>query len=215
MGAPKELTRRRAEKRLSKRCFWRVRFFSAPLKLSGVLRANLKGAEKKRTLQNHPYGQLFLCTTPSLLLWHALKLDKAAVASLFWEMIRKATGEDFLKKASCFEGSKAQPPHLISKKGALTSVSQSERVENGELDPSWLDFAFWGRPDFQSRGPKMLISKGLGTSGLKIGAHQKHEIQPRRIQLPTLGPLSILIQGLGSTRLISSTGLCSILDWKV
>ena len=45
-----------------KGCFWRVRFFFAPLSfffqdISGVLRANLKGAEKKRTLQKHPFGQ--------------------------------------------------------------------------------------------------------------------------------------------------------------
>ena len=26
---------------------------------------NLKGAEKKQTLQKHPFGQPFLCTTPS------------------------------------------------------------------------------------------------------------------------------------------------------
>ena len=39
-----------------KGCFWRVRFFSAPLRFSGVLRANLEGAEKKRTLQKHPFG---------------------------------------------------------------------------------------------------------------------------------------------------------------
>ena len=32
--------------------FWRVRFFSAPLRFSSVLRANLNGAEKERTLQN-------------------------------------------------------------------------------------------------------------------------------------------------------------------
>ena len=34
-----------------KGCFWRVRCFSAHLRFSGVLRANFKGAEKKRTLQ--------------------------------------------------------------------------------------------------------------------------------------------------------------------
>ena len=32
---------------------------------------NLKGAEKKRTLQKHPFGRPFLRTTPSLLLWRA------------------------------------------------------------------------------------------------------------------------------------------------
>ena len=41
--------------------------------LSGVLRANLKGAEKKRTLQKPPFGQPFLRTTPSPLLWRAPK----------------------------------------------------------------------------------------------------------------------------------------------
>ena len=50
-----------------KACFWRV-CFSAPLRFLGVLRANLKGAEKKRTLQKRPFGQSFLCTTPSPLL---------------------------------------------------------------------------------------------------------------------------------------------------
>ena len=53
-------------------CFWRVRFFSAPLRFSGVLRANLKGAEKKRTLQKHPFGRPFLRATPSPLLRCAL-----------------------------------------------------------------------------------------------------------------------------------------------
>ena len=60
----------------------------------------------------------------------------------------------------------------------------------GGLDPSWLNLAFLGRPDFQSRGPKMLVLKGLGTSGRKIGAPQKHQIQPRRVQPPTLGRLT-------------------------
>ena len=59
-----------------KGCFWRVRFFFAPLRfaldISGVVRANLKGAEKKQTLQKHPFGQPFLRTTPSPLLWRTL-----------------------------------------------------------------------------------------------------------------------------------------------
>ena len=37
------------------------------------------------------------------------------------------------------------------------------------LDPSWLDLAFSGRPDFRSRGPKIQILKGVGTSGLGTG----------------------------------------------
>ena len=48
-------------------------FLLYPLKgFSGVLKANLKGAEKKRTLQKHPFGRPFLRTTPSPLLWRAL-----------------------------------------------------------------------------------------------------------------------------------------------
>ena len=75
--APKERRRGRAEKRLSKRVFLESPFFfSAPLR--SALKTpqgpeNLKGAEKKRTLQKHPFGQPFLRTTPSPLLWRALK----------------------------------------------------------------------------------------------------------------------------------------------
>ena len=51
-----------------KGCFWRVRFFSVPLRvfttLQAFLRTSLKGAEKKRTLQTHPFGQPFLRTPP-------------------------------------------------------------------------------------------------------------------------------------------------------
>ena len=41
--------------------------------ISGALRASLQGAEKKRTLQKHPFGQPFLRTTPTPLLWRSLK----------------------------------------------------------------------------------------------------------------------------------------------
>ena len=34
-------------------------------------------------------------------------------------------------------------------------------AENRGLDPSWLDFAFFGRPDFQSRGPQNTSFKGF------------------------------------------------------
>ena len=66
----------------------------------------------------------------------------------------------------------------------------AQRAKHGGVDPSWLDLAFLGRPDFQSRGPKILILKGFGTSGRKFGAPQKRQIQPRQIQPPILGPLS-------------------------
>ena len=48
-----------------KGCFWRVHFFSAPLRFALKTSENLKGADKKRTLQKHPFGQPFLLTTPS------------------------------------------------------------------------------------------------------------------------------------------------------
>ena len=75
-GAPKERQRRRAEKRLSKSMFLESPFLLCLFKVFRTfqvfLRANLKGAEKKRTLQKHPFGQPFLRTTPSPLLWRTL-----------------------------------------------------------------------------------------------------------------------------------------------
>ena len=47
--------------------FWRVRFFSAPVRFALKTPENLKWEEKKRTL--HPFGRPFLRTTPSPLLW--------------------------------------------------------------------------------------------------------------------------------------------------
>ena len=40
---------------------------------------------------------------------------------------------------------------------------------------------FWGAPIFSPEVPKYLFLKGFGTSGRKIGAPQKRQIQPRRI----------------------------------
>ena len=63
---------------MSKRVFLESPFLLCSLKVFRTfqvfLRANLKGAEKKRTLQKHPFGQPFLRTTPSPLLWRALSL---------------------------------------------------------------------------------------------------------------------------------------------
>ena len=68
------------ESRISGRCVF-FRYFSCKFRVGpfrgsvagrGVLK--LKGAEKKRTLQKHPFGQPFLCTTPSPLLSRAPKL---------------------------------------------------------------------------------------------------------------------------------------------
>ena len=52
------------------------------------------------------------------------------------------------------------------------------------MDPSWLDLALLGRPEIPSRSPETLSNKYFGTCGLKIGAPQTREIQPRRIQPP-------------------------------
>ena len=62
-----------AEKRSSKRVFLESPFLLFPLRVFSVLRASLNGAEKKRTLQNHNFGRPFPRTTPSPLLWRALK----------------------------------------------------------------------------------------------------------------------------------------------
>ena len=75
--------------------------------------------------------------------------------------------------------------------GTVLFLSICQRAKNGGLDPSWLNLGFLGRPDFQSRVPKNACFKGFGNSGLKIGAPQKRQIQPRRIQPPILGPLNL------------------------
>ena len=59
-----------------------------------------------------------------------------------------------------------------------------QRAANGGLDPSWLDLAFLGRPDFPSRGPQIPTFEGFGDFWTEQGAPQKHQIQPRRIQPP-------------------------------
>ena len=89
-----------------KGCFWRVRFFSAPLEFFRTFKSkpNLKeGAEKKRTLQKHPFGQPFLRTTPSLLLWRALN---------FFSEVRK---------------------RVVSKRVVLADVPRHEKPERGYI----------------------------------------------------------------------------------
>ena len=80
-GAQKERRRGRAEKRLSKRVLLESPFLLCPLGL--LLKhlqdpENLKGAEKKRTLQN-TLLDTFLRTTPSPLLWRAPNIAKEKV----------------------------------------------------------------------------------------------------------------------------------------
>ena len=70
--------------------------------------------------------------------------------------------------------------------------SISQRAENGGLGPSWLDFAFFGAPRFLVQRFPNPLAKAFwpifGTSGRKIGAPQKHQIQPRRTQPPHSRP---------------------------
>ena len=88
-------------------------------------------------------------------------------------------------------GEKTRFARIWPSASKIGTFFEFRRAENGGLDPSWLNLAFLGRPDFQSRGPQMLVLKGFRTSGLKIGAPQKRQIQPRRIQPPILGPLKL------------------------
>ena len=43
----------------------------------------------------------------------------------------------------------------------FTIKAPHQRAANGGSDPSWLNLAFSGRPDFQSRGPQIPIFKGF------------------------------------------------------
>ena len=50
----------------------------------------------------------------------------------------------------------------------------------GQIRRGWI-WRFWGALIFSPEVPKYLFLKGFGTSGRKIGAPQKRQIQPRRI----------------------------------
>ena len=52
---------------------------------------------------------------------------------------------------------------------------ETQRAENGGLDPSCLGLAFLGRPDFQSGGPNIHVLKGFGTFGRYKHANSKHD----------------------------------------
>ena len=124
-GAPNERQRRRAEKRLSKRVFLESPFLLCRLKgfqdLSGVLRANLKGAEKKRTLQNHPFGQPFLRTMPSPLLWRTLRKGPSFHES-------RSYREKTLKSASCRNGDPEVTGKEMAPYAGKTVVAMTHRL---------------------------------------------------------------------------------------
>ena len=54
---------------------------------------------------------------------------------------------------------------FLEKRGGLVPVYvfifPVQRAAKGGLDPSWLDLAFLGRPDFQFRGPQIPIFEGF------------------------------------------------------
>ena len=82
-----------------KGCFWRVRFFSAPLKFvlkntCEVLKI-LRGQSRKRTLQKHPFGQPFLRTTPSA-------APLARPQEVLWAKGAKVSQESFAPPKPCF-----------------------------------------------------------------------------------------------------------------
>ena len=60
----------------------------------------------------------------------------------------------------------------------MTDFHSLRGTRMGGLHLSWLILAFLGRPDFQSRGPKITILNGFGASGRKIGAHSRPSDSP-------------------------------------
>ena len=46
--------------------------------------------------------------------------------------------------------------------GSGVGLTLLQRAANGGSDPSWLNLAFLGRPNFPSRGTQILIFKGFG-----------------------------------------------------
>ena len=79
--------------------------------------------------------------------------------------------------------------------GVYTTFCQEEGILKfrGPRMGRWIRrgriWRFLGRPDFRSRGLKMNVLKGFGTSGRKNRGAQKRQILPRQIQHPILGPL--------------------------
>ena len=54
-----------------------------------------------------------------------------------------------------------------------------------------VEFGVVGRPDFPSRGPKTLVFKGLGTSGLKNRGPKNTKFNHDGSNPPILGPLKL------------------------
>ena len=59
-----------------------------------------------------------------------------------------------LPKKTCQLDAPKKSIHINSK-----GMFICQRAENGGSDPSWLDLAFLGRPDFPSRGAKTYLNK--------------------------------------------------------
>ena len=77
----------------------------------------------------------------------------------------------------------------MNRADAMKNTIGFQRAENGVLDPSWLDLAFLGHPDFQSRGPKLLFFWVLGSLDGNRGAPKMPKPTTTDSTAPTLGPL--------------------------
>ena len=72
--------------------------------------------------------------------------------------------------------------------------SKNQRAANGGSDPSWLNLAFLGRPNFESRGPQIPIFKGyLGLLDGKSGRPKNAKFNHDGSDPPICGPLKKLL----------------------
>ena len=67
------------------------------------------------------------------------------------------------------------PEKIILREFFFRGLQMGGQIRRGRI------WRFWGAPIFSPEVPKYQFLKGFGTSGRKIGAPQKRQIQPRRI----------------------------------
>ena len=91
---------------------------------------------------------------------------------------------------ACRENSAASSKQLCLH---LRRLIIREPQMGGQICRGW-NWRFSGAPIFRPEIPKPFKNRYLGTSGPKIGAPQKCQIQPRRIWPPICGPLKLIIK---------------------